>query len=163
MQISPDRDIREKLGPYLLPIGRTVAGLVLGIVLSFIGIVVAWGLFIFFGFQSLDLFLGSLFIGAGMGAGVGGFSAWLHLDRENSLILGLTAALLVGAGILGAWGGYEYGSTVKVECCAMPTKSPTYYTAFGATMAANAAGLVVGAVRAYLSKKGQAQIHNAMH
>lgn len=163
MQTRPDRDIREKVGPYLIPIGRAVAGVLFGVVLSMFGIAFAWGMFLFFGLQSLEWWLGSLFTGAGLGAGAGGFFAWLHLDRENGRVLAVTAAVIAGAGILGAWAGFEYGSTIEVECCAMPTKSPIYYTALGATAGANAAGLAVAAVRAYLGKKGQTQIHNAMH
>ena len=162
MKSSPDRDIMEKLGPFLVPVGRTVAGVVLGIVLSMIGIGIAWSLFIFSGVQSIDVWLGSLFFGAGLGAGTGGFIAWLHLDRENSLVLALSATIIVGVGVLGAWGGYRYGSTQEVECCAMPTVSPVYYTALGSAVVANVAGVVVAAVRAYITKKWQPQVQNAV-
>ena len=162
MRSSPDRDLIEKLGPFLVPIGRTVAGLVLGVVLSMMGIALAWALFIFSGVQSIEAWLGSLFIGAGIGAGIGGFVAWLHLDRESSLILVLMAAVVVGAGIFGAWGGYEYGSTVEVECCAMPTKSPLYYTALGSAVVANAGGVAFAVARAFLNRKRATQIQNAM-
>ena len=151
------------MGPYLVPIGRTTAGVLLAVVLSMFGIAFAWGLFIFFGLQSIEWWLGSLFAGAGLGAGAGGFFAWLNIDRENGRVLVITAAVTIGAGILGAWGGFEYGSTIEVECCAMPTKSPIYYTALGATAGANAAGLALAAIRAFLGKKGQTQIHNAVH
>ena len=161
--MSPDRDIREKVGPFLVPVGRAVAGACLGVVLSMTGIAVAWGLFIFFGSQSVNIWLGSLYFGAGLGAGIGGFVAWLHLDQENSLILALTAAVIVGVGILGAWGGFEYGSTQEVECCAMPTKSPIYYTALGSVFAANASAIGVAAIRAVLTKPRQSQIHNKVH
>jgi len=127
------------------------------------GIATAWSLFIFFGFRSIDLWLGSLFFGAGLGAGTAAFVAWLHFDRENGLVLALTAAVVVGAGVVGAWGGFEYGSTVEVECCAMPTKSPIYYTALGSAAVANAAGLGFAAARALLTKKRQTQFHNAVH
>ena len=137
----------------MVPIGRTAVGAALGVVLAFIGIAIAWSIFIFSGVQSVDTWLGSLFFGAGLGAGTGGFVAWLHIDRENGLVLLFTIAIIVGAGILGAWGGYQYGSTVEVECCAMPTKSPIYYTALGATVVANVAGIAVAAARAYLTKR----------
>lgn len=94
-----------------------------------VGIAVAWGIFIFFGSQSITLWLGSLYFRAGLGAGFGGFFAWLRTEGDESVALILTAVIIVGAGILGAWGGYEYGSTQEIECCAMPTKSPIYYTA----------------------------------
>ena len=151
------------MGPYLVPVGRTIIGALLGVVLSFIGIGIAWALFIFFGFKSIDVWLGSMFFGAGIGAGAGAFVAWLHLDRENNLVLALTAAVVVGAGVLGAWGGFEYGSTVEIECCAMPTKSPIYYAALGSAVVANAAGLVFATARAFITRKRQTQFHNAVH
>ena len=163
MQYSHDRDIREKVGPYLVPVGRTVAGVVLGVVLSMIGIAIAWSLYIFFGGQSIGTWLASLFFGAGLGAGSAAFVAWLHLDRETSLVLGLTALVVIGAGIAGAWVGYEYGSNQEVECCAMPTKSPIYYTALGSAVVANIAGLTFAAGRAFLTKKRQTQFPNAVH
>ena len=163
MQSSPDRDIREKVGPFLVPTGRTVVGIVLGVILSMVGIGTAWALFIFFWFQSIELWLGSLFFGAGFGAGTAAFVAWLHLDRENAWVLALTAAVVVGAGVVGAWGGFEYGSTIGIECCAMPTKSPIYYTALGSTVGANAAGLAFAIARALVTRKKQTQFHNAVH
>ena len=161
--MTSDRDIREKAGPFLVPIGRTVLGACLGIVLCMIGIGVAWGVFIFFGSQSVNIWLGSLFFGAGLGAGIGCFFAWLRIDGDATLALLMTAVIIIGAGILGAWGGFEYGSTVEVECCAMPTKSPIYYTAMGATVLANAAGLLIAAARAFLTKYRQSQIPNEVH
>ena len=151
------------MGPYLVPVGRTVIGLTLGVVLSMIGIALAWSLYIFFGGQSIDTWLASLFLGAGVGAGTAAFVAWLHLDRENGRVLILTALFVVGVGIAGAWGGYQYGSNQEVECCAMPTVSPVYYTALGSSVVANAAGIVFAAARAFITRKRQTQFHNAVH
>jgi hypothetical protein len=128
-----------------------------------IGIALAWSLYIFFGGQSIDTWLASLFLGAGVGAGTAAFVAWLHLDRENGRVLILTALFVVGVGIAGAWGGYQYGSNQEVECCAMPTVSPVYYTALGSSVVANAAGIVFAAARAFITRKRQTQFHNAVH
>ena len=163
MHSSPNRDLRERLGPFLVPIGRTVAGVVVGVVLSMPGIPVAWSLCIFFGGQSVEAWLSSRFFGAGLGAGIGAFVAWLHLDRENSLVLGLTALVVIGSGIAGAWGGYEYGSAQEVKCCAMPTVSPVYYTALGSAVVANIAGVAFASARALLTRKRPTQFHNAVH
>lgn len=160
MQKSPGGDIRDKVSPFLVPVGRIILGACLGVVLSMIGIGVAWGLFLFFGSQSITIWFWSLYFGAGLGAGVGGFFAWLRVDGDESLALALTAAITIGAGILGAWGGLEYGSTVEVECCAMPEKSPVYYTALGATAAANVAGLLIAAARGYRARYRQSQSLN---
>jgi len=163
VQYSYDRNLGEKLGPYLFPVGRTVAGIILGVVLSMVGITIAWSLYIFFGGHSIETWLASLFFGAGLGSGIAAFVAWLHLDRETSLVLGLTALIVVGAGIAGAWGGYEYGSHQEVECCAMPTVSPVYYTALGSAVVANVAGLAFATSRAFLTRKRHTQFPNAMH
>ena len=163
MQYSSDKDLREKLGPFLVPIGRIALGVCLGVVLSMVGIAIAWALFIFFGGQSANTWLASLYFGAGLGAGTGGFVAWLQLDREENLVLALTAVVVVAAGILGAWGGFEYGSTIEVECCAMPTKSPIYYTALGSAAGANAAGIAVAVIRALIDKQTRSQIQNKVH
>ena len=163
LQYSTEKDIREKVSPYLVPAGRITIGVVLGVVLSMVGIATAWSLYIFFGGQSIDIWLASLFLGAGLGAGIAAFVAWLHLDRETSLVLGLTALVVIGAGIAGAWGGYQYGSNQEVECCAMPTVSPIYYTALGSAVVANVAGLTFAAGRAFLTRKRQAQLPNAAH
>ena len=163
MHTTPGEDIRERLAPVLVPIGRTVLGICLGVVLSMIGIGIAWGLFIFFGGQSSSIWLASLYVGAGLGAGTGCFFAWLRIDGDETLTLLLTAAIIAGAGILGAWGGFEYGSTQEVECCAMPTKSPIYYTALGSVVLANAAAIGVAAFRALHTRQRQTQIQNKVH
>ena len=162
VQSTYDRDIREKVAPYLIPVARTVIGVTLGVVLSMIGIALAWSLYIFFGAQSIETWLASLFFGALLGAGIAAFVAWLHLDRENGWVLISTAAFVVGAGIAGAWGGYEYGSNQEVKCCAMPTVSPVYYTALGSAVVANAAGIVYATVRAFVNKKRRTQFRNAV-
>ncbi len=97
-----------------------------------------------------------------MGAGIAAFVAWLHIDRENGLVLGLTALVVIGSGILGAWGGYEYGSAQEVECCAMPTVSPIYYTALGSAVVANVAGVGFALARAFVTRKKTTQYHNLL-
>jgi hypothetical protein len=127
-----------------------------------IGITIAWSLFVFFGGSSVEAWLSSLFFGAGLGAGIAAFVAWLHIDRENGLVLGLTALVVIGSGILGAWGGYEYGSAQEVECCAMPTVSPIYYTALGSAVVANVAGVGFALARAFVTRKKTTQYHNLL-
>lgn len=162
MQSSPERDLREKIGPFLVPVGRTVGGTVAGVVLSMTGIGFAWSMFIFFGFQSIDVWKGLLYFGAGAGAGIGAFAAWLHFDRENGWVLLLTAAVVIGGGTLGAFGGFQYGEAQEIECCAEPTVSPVYYTALGSTVVANAAGVAFAAARAFITRKRHTRIPNAV-
>ncbi len=160
MQPRFEKGLIEKLEPYLVPIARSIAGVVLGVVLSMIGIVIAWSLYVFFGGRTIELWQASLFFSAGAGAGIATFVAWLHIDRENGWVLVLTALVVLGAGILGAWGGYQYGAAQEIECCAMPTVSPVYYTALGSASVANVAGVLFAAGRAILTRKRQSQNHN---
>ena len=153
MQYSFEKDIREKVGPIVVPVGRSVIGVVFGVVLSMIGIGIAWSLFIFFGFESIDVWKGLLYFGAGFGAGTGAFVAWLHLDRENGWVLLLMAAVVVGAVAVGSFGGFQYGEAQEVRCCAQPTVSPLYYTSLGASVVANVAGVVFAATRAFITKR----------
>lgn len=163
MQPQFEKDFWEKMEPFLVPFGRLIAGVVLGVVLSMIGIVIAWSLYVFFGGRTIEVWQASLFFSAGLGAGIATFAAWLHIDRENGWVLALTALVVLGAGILGAWGGYEYGAAQEVECCAMPTVSPVYYTALGSAVVANVAGVVFAATRAILTRKRPIQIQNLVN
>lgn len=132
----------------LLGLGlRMALGVGVAIVLSSIGIVVAWGLFLFSGVQSVDALLWTLIIGAGLGAGLGGFAAWLRLEGDTRPALLAMATLAVAAGVGGAWGGYEFGSSQEVECCAMPKITPVTYTVMGAIVVTNVAVTILGLAR----------------
>ncbi|CUV05169.1 hypothetical protein MGWOODY_Clf2676 [hydrothermal vent metagenome] len=65
----------------------------------------------------------------------------------------LMAAVVVGAGVVGSFGGFQYGEAQEVRCCAQPTVSPLYYTALGASVVANVAGVVFAATRAFITKR----------
>ena len=60
-----DRDLQERIGPYLVLVVRTVIGVLLGVVLSFIGIGTAWALFLFLGFKLIEVWLAFMFFGEG--------------------------------------------------------------------------------------------------
>ena len=117
---------------------RTVMGLLSASVLSVVGIGVAWGLFVFFGAAAHATLLTLFAAGAGIGAGVGGYIAWLRFDHVPSWQghLGTVLALaLAGAG--GAWGGFQFGASQEIACCTGPAITPITYTALGATAVAN--------------------------
>ena len=90
---------------------------------------------------------------AGLGAGAGSLLAWMQVDRRNNRAQVATAIMVVATGILGAWLGYVYGSNREIECCAMPTTSPVYYTALGATLGANVAVATISLSRKFLERK----------
>ncbi len=124
---------------------RTVAGSLLASVLSVIGIGVAWGSFVFFGAAAHATLLILFAAGAGIGAGVGAYIAWLRFDHVPSWQgnLGTVLALaLAGAG--GAWGGFQFGASQEVACCTGPAITPITYTALGATAAANVLATAMG-------------------
>ena len=130
------------LGPGLVFLGRVVLGVLLAALLSAIGIVVAWGMFIFWGGVSHVILF--LMTGAGVGAGIGSFAAWLKIDRAPPLVvLAAVALVLILAGIGGAWGGFQFGATREVACCAGPAIQPVTYMALGAIVVANGVALAV--------------------
>jgi hypothetical protein len=92
-------------------------------------------------------------LGAGAGAGLGSFLAWLRIDRNTRAGLLLMELLALAAGIGGAWGGDQYGAGQEVECCAMPTNRPMTYAALGAAVAANVTLMVFGLVRDTLGRR----------
>ena len=59
----------------------------------------------------------------------------------------LTGLVGLAGGAAGSWAGFAYGANVEVECCARPQIGLFSYAAFGATLAANAGTLLLGAVR----------------
>ncbi len=140
--------------------GRTALGFGLGAGFSVAGIGIAWGLFVFSSSRSLDTMLWSLMVGAGLGAGLGGFLAWLRLEGDAFVVLLAAAALAAAAGIGGAWGGYEFGARQEVECCAMPTVSPITYTAMGATVVASGAAMIFSMARDLMSRWRHTRINN---
>ncbi|MFQ6029534.1 MAG: hypothetical protein ACE5Q6_18820 [Dehalococcoidia bacterium] len=131
--------------PALIFAGRIVMGVLLSVVLSVIGVGIAWGAYVFSGAVSQVTLLVLFMIGAGTGAGVGSFLAWLRIDRlpRRSLLLVVVLVLAV-AGIAGAWGGYEYGSNQEVACCVGPSITPITYIALGATLGTNVLALAMG-------------------
>ena len=141
----------------LSPALRTTLGIGLAFVFGVMGAVVAWGLFMFSGVQSLNALIWTLMIGAGIGAGLGGFAAWLRLEGDTRPVLLAMALLAVVTAVGGAWGGYEFGARQEVECCAMPTVSAVTYTVAGATVVANGVVMAFVLIRKALSRKQRAR------
>ena len=95
-------------------------------------------------------------LGAGIGAGLGAFFAWLRLDRNPLPITSVTLLLALLLGIAGGWAGYQYGANavLELECCAEPETAPFTYTAFGAMLAANAVVAFLGIGREIMPRIG---------
>ncbi len=137
----------------LILAGRSVFGLLSGMVLSMAGVALAWGFFVFSGSQSASIWFVLLLLSAGAGAGIGGFLAWLKIDQYNLGMAAVTAFLAVAAGIGGAWSGYEYGAYRTAVCCdvsgASISLSPVAFSAMGAAVVTSAVMLLFE-----LAKKG---------
>lgn len=117
--------------------GRVALGLCMGIVLSMVGLVIAWGLFVFSSSSDRTVFMVMNMLGAGIGAGIGVNVAWIRLDRQQRAALLLMVLISVAGGVIGALLGYQYGANREIECCAEPRTTPFIYAAFGATIGAN--------------------------
>ena len=132
--------------------GRAGLGVLLALAFSMVGIGVALLLYLFAGAASRATLEAMLMTGAGIGAGLGASLAWLQLEgNPRSILIPTTLmALLVGVG--GAWTGYEYGANREIECCASPEVGSFSYAAFGATLAANGAVLLLGIAREIISR-----------
>ena len=130
---------------------RASLGLGLALVLGMMGLVVAWGLFIFSSSSDRDIFMIMTLAGGGIGAGIGPSIAWMKLDRHNRSALLLTLALCVAGAVIGGLLGYQYGANREIDCCAEPQTTPFLFTAFGAAIGANvimyAANTVTAAAR----------------
>ena len=147
MRIASGENIVVRVQPIVVLAMRIVIGFLLGIVLSTVGVGVAWGLFVFSGAVAQTTLLAMLMSGAGIGAGLGGFLAWLKVDGNSRLIVIASISLALLGGVGGAWGGYYYGANRELECCAGSAIKPFAYTAFGATVVANVAVLLLGIAR----------------
>ena len=143
--------------------GRTVLGVLLATALSMVGIGIAWAVFVFSGAVSLVTLLSLFMSGAGVGAGLGAFLAWLRIDGIPPWPMLLAAALaLVLAGIGGAWGGFQFGSGQEVACCVGPAITPITYTALGATAATNTAALAIGVSHEMNARGGWVKFRTAV-
>ena len=152
----------DRAQPVLVLAGRTVLGLLLSTVFSVIGIGIAWAMFVFSGAVSHATLLSLLMSGAGAGAGIGGFLAWLRVDRAPPWPVRFAGALaMVLAGIGGAWGGYQFGAGQEVACCVGPSITPITYTALGAAAGTNALALAMGAAHEIKARGGWAKFRIA--
>ena len=122
--------------------GRVGLGVGLALVLSMLGVALAWGIFIFSGAASHTTMLWLVMSGAGIGAALGATLPWLRVDGNPALLIIAIVSLAFLAGLGGAWGGYQYAADREVACCTKPNIAPFTYAAFGAVVMANGAALL---------------------
>lgn len=94
---------------WVVPLGRTIAGFVVG---AFLAIMGGWFAQIF---NQLTAFAWGLevhrtiyFLGIGVGAGVGAYCGWINLSIRRRLVAGSIILVLAG-GIAGTYIGFAYG------------------------------------------------------
>jgi hypothetical protein len=137
----------ERLQPVLLLVLRTIVGSLLALALGMFGVGMGWILYVFFGFTTYTALLAMMMGGATLGAAAGGFLARLRLDNNTLPMLLVTAAVLLVAGVAGAWGGFQFGSQQEVPCCTGPEFRPMTYMVLGATVVTNGVALLLGIVQ----------------
>ena len=118
-------------------------GFVLALFLGAVGVVIARMALVFFGLVSWGAWFSLFMGGAGVGAGVGSLLAWLWLGNTGRAFTGIMFLLVVLAGAIGGWGGYSYGKTIEVECCASRDVGAQELTILGAAILANLMALGV--------------------
>ena len=132
--------------------GRAVLGLGLAFVLAILGVAFAFMVVVFFGLSSWTAWFTLSVVGAGLGAGLGGWLAWLWQKGAGPGFATLLLLLALTAGIIGAWGGYYYGASLEPEreCCASPALEPVAYIMLGAMVGSNLVVLLTAALRLLL-------------
>lgn len=88
---------------------RLVIGFAFGVAVGVLGFFAGWA--VLTPQTGLAAGLAILTCGTGVGAGVGSFIGWLDLDRSRLANLP-TLSLTVAGGLLGAWGGLAYATSV---------------------------------------------------
>ncbi len=96
-----------------LPVGRTVAGLFVGL---FLGIFGGWLALIFNAMMGypwdVDIHTNIYFVSIGLGAGLGAYFGWMNLTLRWYLNAGSLLLVLAG-GTVGTYIGFVYGQNVE--------------------------------------------------
>ena len=130
---------------YIVPLARTLAGFVMGLMFGICG---GWAAITFnamLGFPwALEVHRNIYIVGIGLGAGLGAYLGWVNVSIRRYWIVA-TVLLVLAAGVAGAYLGLEYGEI----------KDPSYlgrrYTIdnmmhWGAPLVAIVASTVLGIV-----------------
>jgi len=101
--------IERGIYPYLIPIARTIAGFVVGVMLGIVGGWTATTFNAMIGYPWLPEVHRNIYIvGIGLGGGLGAYFGWMSFNIRWYLIAGMIV-LVLGGGIAGAYLGLEYG------------------------------------------------------
>ena len=126
---------------------RAVSGLVLAMVLGYVGTLVADGLFRSTGADWPEwLFTFAWFTGGGLGAGVGSFLAWIPTESSRPRVMLIFLVVLL-ASLGGAWGGYYWKVYIDESLSAFSGRAITSVALFGAAIGASLMAGSLGVVR----------------
>ena len=97
---------------WVLPMGRTLVGFVVGVMLGILG---GWAALIFnamIGYPwAVDIHRNIYFVSIGLCAGLGAYVGWMNLTAPRYLMIGSLFLVMVG-GIVGSYFGLLYGQNV---------------------------------------------------
>ena len=98
---------------FAVPIARAIAALVLAVLLGIVGGWIAITINAFAGFSwSPEVYRNTYLVGIGLGAGAGGYLAWMDLTPGWFWIVVGVAVVLMG-GVAGSFAGYAYGRVAE--------------------------------------------------
>ena len=100
------------LWPWVIPMGRTIAGFCVGVMLGICG---GWAGILFNHLiefpWSLEVHRNIYIVGIGLGAGLGAYTGWMILGARWYKVVGVLLAALAG-GVLGAYLGMQYAYSI---------------------------------------------------
>ena len=142
-------------------VGRTVIGLAFGFLFGMAGMFLGWFVYLFAVPRSSITMLTILITSGGVGAAAGTVVSWVSLrhNRPRSLVLGFVLSATTGIG--GAFSAYLYIASqgellIEIDRLAVmyrPDINPTLVMVAGATVAANAAALLLAVRRGLADAK----------
>ena len=98
---------------WVVPVARTTAGFVVGILLGIVGGWAAVAFNAFAGYPwSLEVHRFIYLVGIGLGAGAGAYLAWMNLTSHRFQMIAFILVVLA-AGVAGAYLGFLYGQRAE--------------------------------------------------
>ena len=97
---------------WAVPLGRSIAGFMAGLMLGIVGGWMAVVIYAMAGFPwAIEVQRNMYLVLIGLGAGIGGYLGWMNLTSRRSLIIAFVVLVIIG-GIAGAYLGFIYGQRV---------------------------------------------------
>ena len=105
--------IEGSIYDWVVPVARSAAGFVLGLLLGIFGGWTAVAFNAFAGYPwSVEVHRNIYLVSIGLGAGAGAYLAWINLTSQRSLTIAFILLVLAG-GVAGAYLGFLYGQRAE--------------------------------------------------